>query len=31
MNEWTCQIVALMILKHATMTILGWNQPIYIF
>ena len=30
LDEWTCQIVKLIISKHATMTILGWNQPIYI-
>ena len=31
LDEWTCQIVTLMIFKHATMTILGRNQPIHIF
>ena len=30
LDEWTCQIVTLIILKHATMTLLGLNQPIYI-
>ena len=25
LNEWTCQMVALIILKYATMTILGSN------
>ena len=30
LDGWTCQIVTLIILKHAKMTILGWNQPIYI-
>ena len=30
LDEWTCQIVALIILKHATIAILIWNQPIYI-
>ena len=31
LDEWSCKIVPLIISKHATMTILGWNQPIYIF
>ena len=31
LDEWNCQIVILIILKHATMTILGIDQPIYIF
>ena len=29
LDEWTCQIVPLIISKNTTMTMLGWNQPIY--
>ena len=31
LDEWTCQIVIMIILKQATMTKLGWNQHKYFF